>query len=236
MNLMKFSTILAVVLLAISSLQAQDFLEPSFNFSGKKIAYLTMMDGTEQEVYVKSIDRKKGLIEELKVEDQDGKKSKIKPEQIKHMYLPQSGWDKMNKSLEQTYNVQKWDNKALDPNKFAEGYVYFEQAEVQVKKEKMTLMMQLLNPAFCTKIKVYHDPYAAETASVGIGGFTVAGGDDKSYYVSVRNQTAIKLQKKDFKEQYPKIFGFCTPLKNKFEDVKWSQFNEMVHEHYLSCE
>ncbi len=236
---MKISKLISLAVLfafAIGSANAQRFLEPSFSYSGKKISYITLNDGSTQEVFVISIKREKGLIEELKIEDKDGKKSKLKPEQIKHMYLPQSGWDKMNKSLETSFDVQKWDNDALDPNKFAEGYVYFEQAEVQVKKEKLTLMMQLLNPAFCKKIKVYHDPYAAETASVGIGGFTVAGGDDKSFYVSVRGGTGFKLAKKDYKESFRKVFGVCTPLEQKFPEVKWSQFDEHVFEHNQSCE
>ncbi|MCF8246528.1 MAG: hypothetical protein K9J37_15355 [Saprospiraceae bacterium] len=232
----KISLFMALLVLATASLHAQQFLAPSFTYSGKKIAYLTMMDGTEKQVYVKSIDRKKGLIEEIKIEDEAGKKSKLKPEQIKHMYLPQSGWDKMSKGLDKAFDVQKWEDESLDPNKFAEGYVYFEQAEVQVKKQKMTMLMQLLNPAFCNKIKVYHDPYASESASVGIGGMTLAGGDDKSYYVSVRNKTAFKLMKKNYDEEYSKVFGLCTPMKNKFEKVKWSDFNEHVYEHGLSCE
>ncbi|MBI1224723.1 MAG: hypothetical protein GC192_05765 [Bacteroidetes bacterium] len=232
----KISLFLALVLLATASLKAQDFLEPSFSFSGKKIAYLTMMDGSEKQVYVKNIDRKKGLIEEIKIEDESGKKSKLKPEQIKHMYLPQSGWDKMNKALDQAYDAQKWDNDALDPNKFKEGYVYFEQAEVMVKKKKMTMLMQLLNPAFCTKIKVYHDPYAGETASLGVGPLTMAGGDEKSYYVSVRGQTAFKLQKKNYDEEFNKMYGMCSTLKAKFDKIKWSEFNEHVYEHYMTCE
>lgn len=236
MKLMKLTTMLAVAILATSTVSAQHFLIPSFSFSGKKIAYLTMADGTEQQVYIKSIDRKKGLIEELKVEDQSGKKYKLAPDQIKHMYLMPSGLDQMGKDLEKTFDTKNWHDDELDPTKLKEGYVYFEQAEVLVKGKKMTMLMQLLNPGFSTKIKVYHDPYAAETAAVGIGGFTLAGGDDKSYYVSVRGQTAYKLEKKNYKEEYSKIFGFCSPLKNKFEDVKWSQFDEHVYEHFLNCE
>ena len=152
------------------------------------------------------------------------------------MYLPQSGWDKFAKDMDFLSDVQKWDNKEIDQSKVADGYIYFEQAEVQVKKEKLTLMMQLLNPSFSSKIKVYHDPYANETASVGIGGFTMAGGDDKSYYVAVRNQTAIKLMKKNYDEDFNKVFGFCTPLKNKFEKIKWSEFEGHVYEHNQNCE
>ncbi len=236
MKLSKFSALMALLLLAMNSLTAQRFLEPSETFSPKKVSYLTMMDGSVKEVFLKSIKREKGLIEELKVEDAAGTKSKIKPKDIKFMYLPQSGFDKFSKEMDFIHDVQKWDNKEIDQSKVADGYIYFEQAEVQVKKEKLTLMMQLLNPSFSSKIKVYHDPYAAESASVGIGGFTLAGGDDKSYYVAVRNQTAFKLMKKNYEEDFMKVFGFCSPLKNKFEKINWSQFDEHVYEHNQNCE
>ena len=66
----------------------------------------------------------------------------------------------------------------------------------KVKKKKKVLLMQLLNPHFGAKVKVYHDPFANSTASVGVGGFTVAGGDEKSYYVQFGEDTAFKLEKK----------------------------------------
>lgn len=232
----KFTALLALLVLGFQQLSAQHFLTPSESFSPKKVSYLTMKDGSTMEVYLKSYKRDKGLIKEMKIEDKDGNKVKIKPEDIQYMYLPQSGFDKLSKELDYLHDTQKWDNKDIDQSKVADGYIYFEQAEVKIKDEKKTLMMQLLNPSFSNKIKVYHDPYAAETASVGIGGFTLAGGDDKSYYVSVRGQTAFKLQKKNYKEEFTKVFGFCTPLKNKFEEVRWSDFEEHVYEHNQSCE
>lgn len=232
----KFSALFVLTFLAVNSLTAQRFLEPSESFSPKKITYLTMEDGTEQEVYLKSFKREKGLIKEMKVEDKDGNKLKIKPDDIQFMYLPQSGWDKFAKDMDFLTDVQKWDNHDIDQSKVAEGYIYFEKAEVKVKKEKLTLMMQLLNPSFSSKIKVYHDPYAAESASVGIGGFTVAGGDDKSFYVAVGGATATKWMKKNYEEEFSKTFGHCDTIKAKYKDARWSQLDEHVYEHSRNCE
>lgn len=236
MKLLKFTTLAALMLVCLNQVSAQRFLEPSESFSPKKISYLTMTDGTTMEVYLKTYKREKGLIKEMKVEGQDGKKVKIKPEDIKYMYLPQSGFDKFAKEMDFLHDVQKWDNKDIDQSKVADGYIYFEQAEVKVKKEKLTLMMQLLNPSFSSKIKVYHDPYAAETASVGVGGFTLAGGNDKSFYIAVKGETAYKLAKKDYDEEFSKIFGKCSAIKSKYKDAKWSDFEAHVYEHSLNCE
>lgn len=235
MKFTKFTIALTFVAFTALSLSAQRFLEPSESFSPKKISYLHMSDGTVQEVYLKSYKRVKGLIKEVKVEDKDGNKVKIAPEDIQFMYLPQSGFDKFAKDMDFLTDVQKWDNKEIDQAKVADGYIYFELAEVEVKKEKRKLMMQLLNPSFCSQIKVYHDPLASETTSVGLGGFTMAGGDDKSYYVSVRKGTAFNLEKKEYKEIFSKVFGFCTPLKEKYPDVRWADFAEHVYEHSQNC-
>lgn len=236
MSFFKTTTLFTLLFLAVQTLTAQQFLEPADSYSPKKISYLTMADGTEQEVYLKSFKREKGLIKEMKIEDKDGNKLKIKPEDIKFMYLPQSGFDKFSKQMDFLYDVQKWDNQDINQGRIADGYIYFEQAEVKVKDKKQTLMMQLLNPSFCSKIRVYHDPYAAETASVGVGGFTLAGGDDKSYYVSAGGKTAFKLVKKNYDEEFSKLFGKCAAIKEKYKDAKWSEFSEAVHTHSQSCE
>lgn len=226
----------ALFLFAVNAITAQKFLEPSFTYSGKKISYLTMDDGTEHEVYVKKIKREKGLIEELKVEGPNGEKVKIKPEEIKFMYLPQSGWDAFTQDMDFLTDAQKWDNDNVDQGKIADGYVYFEKAEVQLKKGKETLMMQLLNPSFSSKVKVYHDPYAKETAAVGFGGITVAGGDAKSYYVSANGKAAFKLEKKNYDDEFSKIFGKCKAIQQKFEKIKWSEFEEHVYTHSQECD
>ncbi|MEK7257807.1 MAG: hypothetical protein AAB316_23825 [Bacteroidota bacterium] len=236
MKRLKFLSLAATLLFAAQTLDAQKFLEPSYTFSEKKVSYLTMDDGTEMEVYVRSFKREKGLIEEIKVENKEGKKVKIKPEEIKFMYLPQSGWDKFTKAYDFLTDAQKWDNKEIDQGRVAEGYIYFEKATVQVKKEKMTLMMQLLNPSFCSKMRVYHDPFAKETASLGIGGITVAGGDDKSYYVAAGGDPAYKLMKKNYEEEFPKLFGKCDSVKKKFgKDVRWGDFEVHVYEQSSAC-
>ncbi len=222
--------------IATVPLSAQKFLEPSFDFSEKKISYLTLEDDSEVQVYLRKLKYEKGLIEEIKVEGTDGKKVKISPEKIKFMYLPQSGFDKFVKAYDFIHDAQKWDNDKIDRGKVAEGYIYFEKAEVKIKKKTETLMMQLLNPSFSSKIKVYHDPYAKETAGIGIAGIKVAGGDDKSYYVAAHGAPAFKLIKKNYEEEFAALFDNCTVLNQKYADkIKWVDLETHVYEHSLDC-
>lgn len=65
---------LLLACLTTISLQAQNFLRSFETVSHKKATYLTMEDGTEIEGTVKKLDRKKGLIEEVKMKIDEEKK------------------------------------------------------------------------------------------------------------------------------------------------------------------
>ena len=220
--------ILVALFIASVSVQAQDLLSPSFSFSHKKTSYITLMDGTEIEGTIKDLDREKGLIEEVKIKDGAGKKYKFDADEIKYMYLPPSGFDKMNKALDFATDMQKWTDDKLDQDFLNQGYVYFELADVKVKKKDRKLLMQLLNPGFSKVVKVYHDPYAKETMSAGVGGIKLVGGFAKSYYISKQGRPAFRLKKKDYKEQFMPMWNSCKDLTKEYADQKWGDLVKHV--------
>jgi nitrate reductase beta subunit len=66
--------------------------------------------------------------------------------------------------MEVASDAQKGSNDELNQERLKEGYVYFENANLQIKKgRQMELLMQLLNPTFSKQVKVYHDPMAKQT-------------------------------------------------------------------------
>ncbi len=213
----------------VIGLQAQSLESPSFTYSHKKVSYITLKDGSTVEGYIKSVSRSKGLIDEIKIETQKGKKVKYKPEDVKFMYLPPSGMDKLAGALDVIYDAQQWVDDTMDSDLLKDGYVYFENAMVQVKKKKSELLMQLLNPGFSKDVKVYHDPLAKESASLGVGGIAVAGGDAKSYYVSKDGATAVKLTKKEYKKtEFAAMWKGCKAITAKFDDVKWTDLTQHI--------
>jgi hypothetical protein len=219
---------------------AQDFLEPADLFSSKEDSYITLADGKELVGRIDDIDRKKGLIEEITIKPADGgKKVVLKPEQIKSMFLPQSGFDAITKADAKLRNVTKWDNDVSAHKSYVkEGYVYFETHEVLVKKKKIILCLQLLNPGFANKVKVFYDPYASESMSVGIGGMNLAGGDAKSYYVKYGDITAFKLYSKNFEEEFDNLFGkSCDAVNKKVggKKPKWTAFAELLALYDANC-
>lgn len=231
-----FLTLLCAVLFS-AALSAQQLLEPSFNYSRKKTAEFTKVDGSTVKGTIKAITVTRGLIKAISIKDEKGKTIKLKPEDVKFMYLPPSALDKMNKAMEVAYDAQKWDNKTIDDKLIKEGYIYFEQTKVTVKKTTSTLLMQLLNPHFSDKIRIYHNPYATESASIGIGGITVAGGEDRSYYVKKTgdDNVAFKVFKGDYSDHFKTLWSDCEAVMKKYEKkIRWADFSEHAFE-YNEC-
>lgn len=230
--------ILLMVLLCFAtglSVTAQQLLKPFESVSHKKTTYITMDDGTEVQGTVKDLDRKKGLIEEIKIKTKDGKKKVVPIDKINFTYLPQSGLDKLSKGLDFAYDVQQWDSGLYDQDRLKDGYAFFEKSQVMVKKKERTLLMQLLNPGTCSRLKVYHDPFARETMSLGVAGMTMAGGDDKSYYIRKDDGMAVRVMKKNYDEQFDTLFGDCAEIKEKYGEMRWKDFVDALTEYNTVC-
>ncbi len=229
----------AIIAFTMMTLNAQDFATPSMAFSRKKPMYITLTDGTEMTATLKKFKYDKSLIEELVVVDSvTEKKMKITPDKIAFMYVSPTGMDNLMRKMDFATDATKWNDSDINNNIINKGYIYFEQSEVVLKKNKTeTLLMQLLNPTFCNGIKVYHDPRAKETASVGVGGVTLAGGDAKSYYIKKGDAPAVKVEKKNYKDEYfSSLFGDCDAVNSKYgSDVSWFQVTEHVVEYTTNC-
>ncbi len=236
---MKKFTLIFCLILSNLILNAQDFIEGNFTFSSKKISYLTLKDGSEVQGYIDDIDRKKGLIEEITIKDESGKKTVYKPEQIDHMYIAPNAFDKLGSGLNKMTDATKWEKDSkLNASHIKEGYALFETSEVMIKKDKKVLLLQLLNPAFASKIRVYFDPLAKETTSFGVGGLTVAGGDAKSYYVKKGDRTAFKLEKKNYEEELDFLYKDCNDYVKKLsvkDKIKWTDLSKTIFKYTNEC-
>jgi hypothetical protein len=235
MNKMKNLAFTAMILTMAIGLNAQSFLTPYEGFSTKKTTYITMKDGSEIEGNFRNIKRKKGLIELVMIKV-DGKVQKIPSDDIQHMYVPASGLGKMAVSLDQAFDAQQWESDDIEQERMKDGYAYFEFSEMIHKGKDYAVLLQLVNPGFANGIRVYHDPFAGETASAGIGGIKVAGGNEKSYYVKKGEDKAYRLKKKDYDDDFEKLFGDCEAVTSMVEDgdPRWSDFAKHAYA-YLSC-
>lgn len=221
-------TALMAAFIGLTAMNAQQFLTPTYSHSGKKTSYITMSDGSELQGTIKDIDREKGLIEYIKIEDGAGKKHKLDAEEIQYMYLPPSGADKLAQKTAFLTDAQKWNNDKLNQDFLSQGYVYYVLTDVKIKKKESKLLMQLLNPDFSKEVQVYFDPFAKQTASVGVGSVNVVGGNAKSYYVSKGGAPAVKLEKKAYKEEFIPLWKSCDAVMEKYPDASWSDLAQHV--------
>ena len=219
------------------SMTAQTFMKGLDGVSRKKTAYITLTNGKEIECVIEKLPKKKGNIEEVVYSvNGDKKKLTLKPEEISQMYLPPSAYAKYAALSDVTSNLNKMMSTDMDGEILNKGYTYFESTDVMIKKKKMTLLMQLVNPDYSNGIKVYHDPYSGETMSAGVGGVELAGGIDKSYFVKVGNAPAYKLEKKDYKDDFSKLFKSCKALTSLDKKEKaWKNLAEHIFTFNSKC-
>lgn len=99
-------------------------------------------------------------------------------------------------------------------------YLIFEEALLAKKADKYSLL-QLLNPGFDSKIKVY--PTSEKTMGMSVGGIGITGGSDKSYQFVKGGQKAFKVSKGDYKKDFESIYGDCPEMVSrvKGEKIKW---------------
>ena len=138
--------------------------------------------------------------------------------------------------IENAAKVTTWDNSYLNSEIMKQGYCYFEKAKVEFKNETATLLLQLLNPGFSNKIKVFYDPYAAETGGFGIGELQLTGGEDKSYFVQVGEIIAKRTKKKDYETLYKSFYADCPTLLQQLDKaLKWTDFAKHVYIYSFDC-
>lgn len=230
------TTIALFISLSLMGQNNKFFVKAVDGFSKKKMSYLTLMDGTEVTGKIKKLKRKKWLFEKVIIIDENDKKREFEANEIKSMYLPQSGLDKLGKMSDMLTDATQWEKTDLNQEYLEDGYAYFESTEVYYKKKKKkVLLLQLINPSFSGEVKVFYDPTAGESAGIGIGGMNIAGGGDKSFYIKIGDDTAFKLKKKEYKKQAEDIFSTCPDYLRKVKKLNWEKFGETLLDYTKTC-
>lgn len=210
-----------------------DYFEQGYTaFSTKKPARIKLKSGRAVEGKVTDVDHKKLLFNAIEIKDEaTGKKEKFAAADIEELYLPVNGFEKGMRTANYFTKVNNWQNKSVKTttNK-DESYYKSVKTLIKGKKNENTYLLQLLNPEFSQIIEVFSDPTATETGGVSFGmGPQIGGGVTKSYYV-VKNGESFWLRKKDFEENYSKLFGDNAEFMKQYpyESVEWPFFSWLV--------
>ncbi|TAF63182.1 MAG: hypothetical protein EAZ55_14380 [Cytophagales bacterium] len=226
---------IAIFIGSFETSKAQKFNKAFSGFSKQKLAYVEMQDGSKKQGYLKSIKREEGLFKIIRMKEKTTEADlEINAINIKKMYLAPSNYAKIEGVLIKDDVVNSWGEESeIDTNLIKEGYVCFERVPTQLEDSKIDVMLQLLNPHFCSKIKIYYDPFSSG-GLVSVGGIDVVGGE-RSYYIRKRTDLlAFKLNAWEYEDYFKTIFGDCADFMQKYsEDIIWLNFEKHVYEYTI---
>ncbi len=209
---------------------SQDFLPPFERFSSKKDDILILNSGEKILFYLDDLDRKKGLITNVAGKTMAGKKFEYEADQIKELYLVPSDMAKLGGAMKATRSVLK--ATRTDLKELSREHVQFFQQKVE--DQKKTTLLQLLNPDFQSKMKIYDNPWAAETMGLGFGGIQLTGGIAKSYYAEYEGKT-VKIFKRNYEELFAELFANCPAVLTKFKSAAWRDLPEHLNVYEDNC-
>ncbi|GAB4403710.1 MAG: hypothetical protein OHK0039_03180 [Bacteroidia bacterium] len=231
---MKNPIILLLLLLCGSQpVWSQSFAARFQSFSRQAPSFVTLQAGETLAGHFKGGTFKKGLFKQIAFEDTvAGETRKIMATEIASMKLVPSTIGRIGATMEATQSITRIGN--TDLNQLDADFVYFQQALLPDKKGT-TVLLQKVNPGFDSKIQVYDDPWAQETAGLEVGGMAVSGGNVKSYYL-IRDGRAVKVFKSTYKKEFANIYGDCPALMEAFDDIDWLDFAKHVAAHEQLCD
>lgn len=186
-----------------------------------KPAKIVLVSGEEFEGKLVSAGLINGYLNKISIKKEDGTKVKLEPENVATLSVKASKMAKLSMMAESTQSI-KTAAKA-DFNEIAQReFIIFETGLRDKKKDKPRLM-QLLNPGFDSKIKVFADPNAKETKGIGMAGVKLTGGVDKSYLFVVNKEKAVKVKKGNYKKNFDELYASCPTMVETFsgEKTKW---------------
>ena len=224
---------LFLCLFALGGVFAQQFIEPVENPMSKE-CYLTLKNGVETKCEFKTYISNNG-IKSITIIDENGVKIKYKAEEVEKLRIKMTTLAKIGTIVEGSESITAV--AKLDVTEIIEReFIIYEQALLPKKKNKYALL-QLLNPGFDGRIKVYENPMGGESG-LSLGGVQVTGGEDKSFLVVKDGDKSMKIKKGSYKKDFSLLFGDCTEMLKILSDEKIHLQDMALHVLYfnLNCE
>lgn len=198
-------------------------------------AIVTMTDGSEVTGKFGGAVLISGYLDKVTIKGDDGEKLKIKPEEIIRLKIKVSKMAKMAMITSSSSSIKEVTKSDFNEIKSRE-YIIFETAQRSNKAAKFRLM-QLLNPGFDSKIKVYADPNSTETKGIGVGGIKLTGGEEKSYLMVKGADKTIVVRKATYSKNFEELYQGCPEMIKVFQGnkIKWEDVAGHVFAYNETC-
>ncbi len=228
---------LGALVFASSTVQAQGFIQAA---SGKVIAgesQLVTVDGLEVTGRIKSATVINGSLKSFSLVDESGNKTKYLAADVAELRVKVGILMKLDLLSQSAQSIKKLVDADFDEILTRDHVIY--ERVLLPKKDKYRLL-QLLNPGFDGKFKVYPDPrfFAKESAEHSVFGVKVAGGKAKSFLLAKNGQKSVVIKKGSYEKQFEEVFGDCQDILDNFagKKRKFKHFAEHVFVYDQLCD
>jgi len=170
----------------------------------------------------------------ITVKLENGEKIKLVPEQIVSLRIKSSGLMKLSMISEAGSSIKMLANTDFNDIVNRE-WVVFETA-MTPKKTDTYRLLQLLNPGFSSKIKVFAEP-GAKTGGIGIGGLQITGGEDRAYLFVKGGEKAVRVKKGSYSDNFQELYADCPEMVAAFQGdkIKWDDVAMHVYAYDQTC-
>jgi hypothetical protein len=165
-------------------------------------------------------------LSKISIKMENGEKAKFKPEQVASVRINASGMAKLSMVSANASSIKEIVNTDFNATVKRE-YIIFETALTPDKKDTYRLL-QLLNPGFDNKIKVYAEPNV-KTSGLNINGIQLTGGEAKAYLFVKGGEKATLVKKGSYSKGFEELYSDCPKMLAAFQGQKVSWDDIALH-------
>ena len=211
---------------------SQSFIAAVDNIPMNTETIVTTIDGVEITGKIRSAGFVNGIIKSIRLKDADETIHKFKAADIKTIKVKATFLSKLDMITDKTSSLKEIRNTNFDEIIDRE-WIYFHQI-ISPKKHKKPLLLQLQNPGFDSKMKVYNNPSAQETSTFSLGDTNIGGGEDRSYIAVMSDGTSFYIRKAKYDKTLKEYLGNCDEFMEVYKDKKLKFKNIAMHVYYYN--
>ncbi len=224
----KLNVLIAILLLGLGSVKAQDFVEPFTNFVSLKECYVVTNEGDTIVGIMRGVTQSKGYITRLSLTDEFDKVHKFKAEDVKRFAIKPSGFAKGLSALDKITSVRHV-LKTRKKDMINREWVFFD-AQPKPRSKNKVALLQLLNPGFDQHIKVYDHINGSKSMPIKIKKVKLVGGEERTFWVVKGDSKPEIVRKASFKKSFGKLFSDSSEVvRNADRRPKFKNFAAYIH-------
>lgn len=166
----------------------------------------------------------------------NGEKRKLKPEEVLRLSIKASTLMKLAMLSEAGSSIKEY-SKTDHQKVLKRDSVIFERA-LKAKEKNEYALMQLLNPGFDNRLKVFIDPQARKSTELGMSNITFTGGENRVYLLVKNDEKAFRIKKNTYPKNIQEIYSDCPMLLADLEgkEAEWKDVAAHVYVYDQVCD